>query len=418
MANIQEYRNKSGELVSFKIRVGNGYGIDGKQRRQILTWKVPFGMSEKQAYKAVQTAAVEFEEQVKNGLAGSQRSLKLADFIPLYLKTKQGALSPRIHFEYTRQINDCILPALGHIKLSELRPAHIQEFVNQLENMPKRKRNGDIDESGAKLSPASVRRKLTILQSILRTAVQLDIITENPADSKRLSLPKVPTPKIQIFTKQEMETMLSYLDNESLEFKVLIWLAIISGCRAGELVGLKFSDFDYNNGLMTIERSIYKLKNQPIAIKPPKDYETRTIRIPQDIIELIKQLQAEKRRLEYTLGTAWKGSDWLFTQINGEVMHPHTPGAQFSKFLKKYDLPHKKFHSLRHSSATFLLFGGLDIKAVQNRLGHADITTTQKYLHVVAEADEQAANILQNMFITRKETMQEQAENNAIQNIG
>lgn len=418
MANIKEYRDKDGNLISFRIRVSDGLGYDGKQRFKTMTFKVPFGLSEKQAIKAATSAAIEFEEQVKCGLAGSQRSLKLADFIPLYLKTKQGSLSPRIHFEYSRQINDYILPALGHIKLSELRPAHIQEFVNMLENTPKRKRSGQIDESGEKLSPATVRRRLTVLQSILRTAVQLDIIKENPADSKRLSLPKVLAPKIEVFSKQEMEKMLSCLIDESIQFQTLIWLAIITGCRAGELTALKFSDFDYNNCQVTIERSLYKIKGEPISIKPPKDYETRTIRLPNEIIELVKQLQADKRKQEYKLGTAWKGTDWLFTQIDGTVMHPHTAGAQFSKFLKKYDLPHKKFHSLRHSSATFLLFGGLDVQAVKSRLGHADISTTAKYLHVVAEADEQAANILQNMFITRKETQQEQTEDNAIQNIG
>lgn len=419
MADIKANRNSDGKLISFRIRVGDGYGIDGKQRRKTMTWKVPHGMTEKQAIKAAQTAAVEFEEQVKNGLAGSQRGLKLCDFIPMYLEVKKGSLSPRIHAEYERQINDCILPMLGHIKISELRPAHVQEFVNQLQNVPKRRRTGEIDGDGKnRLAPATIRRRLTILQSILGTAVKLDLIAENPADSKRLTLPKVPTPKIEIFTKQEMETMLACLDDESLQFQVLIWIAVCSGCRAGEITGLKFTDFDYDTCQMTVERSIYKLKGQPIAIKPPKDYETRTIKLPKEVIDLVKQLQAEKRREQFALGTAWNGSDWLFTQIDGTVMHPHTAGSQFNKFLEKHNLPHKKFHSLRHSSATFLLFGGLDIKAVQNRLGHADISTTQKYLHVVQEADEQAVNILQGMFITHNKRSEEQAEDKPKQHIG
>lgn len=416
MANLQANTGKDGKIISYRIRVSDGCGVDGKQRFKTFTWKVPHGMTEKQAAKAVQAAAVEFEEQVKNGLAGSQRGLKLCDFVPMYLEVKKGALSPRIHAEYERSINDFILPTLGHIKLSELRPAHIQEFVNQLQNVPKRRRTGEIDGDN-KLSPATIRRRLTILQSILGTAVKLGIIAENPADSKRLTLPKVPTPKIEIFTKQEMEKMLSCLGDESLQFQTLIWIAVCSGCRAGEITGLKFSDFDYDTCQMTVERSIYKLKGQPISIKPPKDYETRTIKLPAEVIDLVKQLQAEKRHEQLRLGTAWESDNWLFTQIYGSVMHPHTAGAQFGKFLEKHGLPHKKFHSLRHSSATFLLFGGLDIKAVQNRLGHADISTTQKYLHVVQEADEQAANILQGMFITHKKRSEEQAEGNIKQHI-
>ena len=418
MANIKENRNKDGQLISFRFRVSDGYGVDGKQRFQSMTWKVPHGMTEKQAVKAAEKAAMEFEDQVQNGLAGSQRSLKLADFVPMYLDIKKGSLSPRIHFEYERTLNDVILPALGHIKLSELRSAHVQAFVNQLQGDVRRKKDGTIDENNPKLSPATIRRKLTVLQSVLTQAVKLGLISQNPADSKRLTLPKVTTPKIEIFSKQAAAKMLECLEDEPLQFQVLIQLAIMSGCRCGELCALKFSDFDYETCKLTVERSAYKLKGQPIAIKPPKDYEVRTITLNPHCIELVKLLQAEKRREAQRLGTAWKGSDWVFTQADGEIINPQTPTVQFSKFLARHGLEHKKFHALRHSSATLLLYGGANIKTVQQRLGHADIVTTNKYLHAVQEADEQAANILQDMFITQKKRSDEQAEPQNIQKIG
>lgn len=418
MANIKENRNKDGQLISFRFRVSDGYGVDGKQRFQSMTWKVPHGMTEKQAVKAAEKAAMEFEDQVQNGLAGSQRSLKLADFVPMYLDIKKGSLSPRIHFEYERTLNDVILPALGHIKLSELRSAHVQAFVNQLQGDVRRKKDGTIDENNPKLSPATIRRKLTVLQSVLTQAVKLGLISQNPADSKRLTLPKVTTPKIEIFSKQAAARMLECLEDEPLQFQVLVQLAIMSGCRCGELCALKFSDFDYETCKMTVERSAYKLKGQPIAIKPPKDYEVRTITLNPHCIELVKLLQAEKRREAQRLGTAWKDSEWVFTQANGEIINPQTPTVQFSKFLARHGLEHKKFHALRHSSATLLLYGGANIKTVQQRLGHADIVTTNKYLHAVQEADEQAANILQDMFITQKKRPEEQAEPNNIQKIG
>lgn len=418
MANIKENRNKDGQLISFRFRVSDGYGVDGKQRFQSMTWKVPHGMTEKQAVKAAEKVAMEFEDQVQNGLAGSQRSLKLADFVPMYLDIKKGSLSPRIHFEYERTFNDVILPALGHIKLSELRSAHVQAFVNQLQGDVRRKKDGTIDENNPKLSPATIRRKLTVLQSVLTQAVKLGLISQNPADSKRLTLPKVTTPKIEIFSKQAAAKMLECLEDEPLQFQVLIQLAIMSGCRCGELCALKFSDFDYETCKLTVERSAYKLKGQPIAIKPPKDYEVRTITLNPHCIELVKLLQAEKRREAQRLGTAWKGSDWVFTQADGEIINPQTPTVQFSKFLARHGLEHKKFHALRHSSATLLLYGGANIKTVQQRLGHADIVTTNKYLHAVQEADEQAANILQDMFITQKKRPEEQAEPNNIQKIG
>lgn len=418
MANITENKDKSGVVISYRIRVSDGCGVDGKQRFKTLTWKVPHDMTEKQAAKEAEKIALQFEDEVKNGLAGSQRGLKLADFVPMYLNIKKGALSPRIHVEYEKALKDVIIPALGHIKLSELRPAHVQQFVNELQGDVRRKKDGSLDTKNTKISPATIRRKLTVLQSLLTQAVKLGLISQNPADSKRLTLPKVPTHKIEIFSKQAAATMLECLEDEPLQFQVLIQLAIMSGCRAGELCALKFSDFDYDTCKMTVERSAYKLTGQPIAIKPPKDYEVRTITLNPHCIELVKLLQAEKRREAQRLGTYWKDGEWLFTQVDGEIMHPHTPTAQFRKFLAKHGLPHKKFHALRHSSATLLLYGGANIKTVQQRLGHADIVTTNKYLHAVQEADEQAANILQDMFITQKKKPSEQEERHNIQQTG
>lgn len=418
MANLQANKDKDGKIISYRIRVSDGCGVDGKQRFKTTTWKVPHGMTDKQAAKEAEKIAIQFEDEVKNGLAGSQRNLKLADFVPMYLEVKKGSLSPRIHVEYEKTLNKVIIPALGHIKLSELRPAHVQAFVNQLQGDVRRKKDGSLDVENTKISPATIRRKLTVLQSVLTQAVKLGLISQNPADSKRLTLPKVTTPKIEIFSKQAAAKMLECLEDEPLQFQVLVQLAIMSGCRAGELCALKFSDFDYDTCKMTVERSAYKITGQPIAIKPPKDYEVRTITLNPHCIELVKLLQAEKRREAQRLGTYWKGGEWLFAQADGEIMHPHTPTAKFRKFLAKHNLPHKKFHALRHSSATLLLYGGANIKTVQQRLGHADIVTTNKYLHAVQEADEQAANILQDMFITHKKRSEEQAEQHDIQKIG
>lgn len=87
-------------------------------------------------------------------------------------------------------------------------------------------------------------------------------------------------------------------------------------------------------------------------------------------------------------------------------MYPQTSTKQFSKFLEKNGLKHRKFHSLRHTSATLLLYGGINLKQVQERLGHGDISTINKYLHHLVEADEASANVLQDMLITHTKTEQ------------
>ena len=91
-------------------------------------------------------------------------------------------------------------------------------------------------------------------------------------------------------------------------------------------------------------------------------------------------------------------TEWLFTKWNGEIMNLQTPTKQFRLFLKKHGLKHRKLHALRHTSATLLLYGGINIRQVQSRLGHSELETTQKYLHCLSEADVEAVNVLTNML--------------------
>ena len=249
-----------------------------------------------------------------------------------------------------------------------------------------------------KLSATTIRRYLCVLQSIFRLAVKLDIIAVNPTSGAKLTLPKKVTPKIEIFTKAEAGEMLECLQTEPLQFQTFIQLAIITGARRGELVALKFSDFDYERCEVTISRAVIKVDGSGYQIKPPKDYEVRTVTVNEHCIELVKQLQAEQERERERLGSKWAGDEWLFTKWNGEIMNVQTPTRQFSKFLERHGLKHRKLHSLRHTSATLLLYGGINIRQVQSRLGHSELETTQKYLHHLSEADVEAANVLTNML--------------------
>lgn len=296
MANITPRKNKNGEIISYRIRVSRGYDSKGtKLKPYEMTWKPAPGMTKKQIEKELNRQAVTFEENCKNGRIGNQ-NLKLADFCPMYLEIKQDILAPRIWHDYKREINTLIIPMLGHIKLSELKSVHIQQFIQYLQGDVRRKKDGTIDEDNPKLSTATIKRKLTVLQSILRQAVKLDIIPSNPADASKLTLPKVVAPKIEIFSKQEAAEMLSCLEKEELQFQVLIQLAIMTGARCGELIALKFTDIDYIHNKITIERSAYKLPKHPIMTKPPKDYEIRTVSVNSYCIELIKLLQADKEK--------------------------------------------------------------------------------------------------------------------------
>lgn len=411
MANITPRRDKNGNITSYTIRVYHGYDSSGKRLKPFTTsYKPPKGLTAKQAEKEAARFASDFEDECLHyGEANS--SMRLADFVPKYLEIAKSTISPATYEFYKLKIDSLIIPALGHLKLKDINPSHIQKFINQLASAPKEKRSGVPVESGETLSPSTVRRYLTVLQSIFKLAVKLGLISDSPAKVERLTLPKAQAPKIEIFTKQEAAQMLEALENEDLQFQTLIQLAIFTGARRGELCALKFSDIDFEQQKITIERAAYKIKGQPLATKPPKDYETRTVTINDSCIELLKLLKAEKIETAQRLGSQWIEGNWIFTQWNGEMMNPMTPTKQFSKFLAKNGLKHRKFHSLRHTSATLLLYAGVNIKQVQGRLGHGDIETTNKYLHLIEEADVEAANKLDIMLLPKKRTAPENSEN-------
>ncbi len=385
MASIIKRKN------SFFISVSCGYDQNGRQIRRTMTYKPEPNMTEKQIQKEVQRQAVLFEEQVRNGQVSTDGRLKLADFVPMYLETAKQKLSPYVYERYTHILNIGIIPALGHMKLRDIRPVHIQRFIDDLS-----KRETHLDGKPGRLSPSTVRRYYTMVCSLMKSAYRLGLIGVNPAERERITLPKLDEEQTEIFTENELDDMLKALENEPLMFRVLIHTALNTGCRRGELMGLKWSDIDFATGVLTVSRSNYKLTgDSEIRSKSTKTGRSRTLILPPYCLRMLRRYRAEQDGWRLTLGDAWHGDDWIFIQADGKPMYPTTPTQWFAKFLKRNGLPHRKFHALRHTSATLLLSNGTNIKNVATRLGHTQLKTTNRYVHAVEQAERQAANTLE-----------------------
>ena len=369
---------------AYRITVSCGYDRKGRQIRKTKTYHPLPGMTEHQTEKEVMRAAMIFEAAVKCGEYSDYGHIRLADFCPQYLAIAATNLSPVTYTYYEGIIAQYIIPALGHFRLSDIRPFHVQMFVQHLQSAGRRKEL---------LSAASVRRYFTVLQSILGRAYKLGLIQNNPADTQRIELPAMDPTSTDIFTRQETLQILEYLQKEPLQFQLLIHLAILTGCRRGELMALTWEDIDTDAGIVTISKSSYRLRGQEVETKQPKTTGSiRKVSIPQycgDMLEAYRGYMREK-------GIS---SHWIFCDEVGKPIPPQRASKQFSLFLERNGLPHRKFHALRHTSATLLLLHGTNIKTVSARLGHHQLSTTNRYVHTFLDADMDAANLLSDLLI-------------------
>lgn len=378
---------------TYKITVSCGYDINGKQIRRHTTWKPASGMTKKQIEKELDRQTVLFEEKVTSGEFLQDGNIKLGDFCNQYLEilSTSESVAPTTVAMHKRAIQHYILPALGHIKMKDLKPIHVQKFIQEISKELPNTSTRNRDQPTMKLKPATIKRYYVVLQSILSRACKLGVISTNPATSSKIDLPQQGQAEIEIFTKEEASKMLSCLNNEPLIYQALIHLAIVTGARKGELIALTWDNIDLKTGTIIIKQSNYKLTGEEIKTKTTKSGKIRSVSIPPYCVSLLKDYRVHQMQEQIKAGDQWNDENWVFTQWNGKPMHVNTPSHWFSKFLAKYDLPHRKFHALRHTSATLLLANGTNIKTVSSRLGHSQLSTTNIYLHSIEEADRAAS---------------------------
>ena len=383
---------------NYRIVVSCGFDVNGKRIKRSMTWKPDRKYTDKQLEKALNKVAVEFEAQVMNGEAATSGKLRLVDFLPQYYDNVRNTLAETTMVNYQRIIERFIIPALGHMKLKDIQPIHVQKFVNALSTGDYRQDG----KSGKPYAPATVRRYYVVLQSIMHNAYRLQLIGKNPTDGDIITLPALGQQTTEIYNKQELAEMLEALDEENTMLRCLIYLAIATGCRRGELVALEWKDIDFDSGIVTVSKSAYQKKGEGTKIKDTKNHKIRTVQIPEVCLSLLTQWKKEQFERRLQLGSAWNGADWIFIQSDGSIIYATSPTLIFSDFLKKHDLPHKKFHALRHTSATLALSNGINIKAVGARLGHSQLKTTDRYLHALEETERQAANVFGDILTTQK----------------
>ena len=386
---------------TYLVRVSCGVDSNGKQIARSKTFKpskpnLPYSKLNRE----LEAFVAAFEQEIEN--EGPTRAVRpdkitFADFCVQYLDVKKNSLSPQTYNFYTKVIDEELMPMFARLKMKDLRTYHIQQFVQYLATEKKR-----LDGREGGIAASTVKRYTTVLRSIVTMAYKLEYIEDDIGRSRRIEFPKEETKEVEAFTLEEVGDILKALESEPWHIRAVIEVALFTGCRRGEIVGLKWSDIDFENQRISVKRSIYKLSDGKAREKEPKSKcSIRTISIPERLCKTLTEYRLQQNRHIAYLGDGWRNLDYVFTEEDGYVMNPHTPTKQFDHFLKRHGIRHLKFHGLRHTSATMLLANGCDIKTVSSRLGHADISTTNIYVHALESTDRMAAQTFDN-FLKKK----------------
>ena len=384
MANITPKSNGT-----YLIRISCGTDAAGEQISKSRVFKPSKpNLSYNKLNLEMEAFIKEFEEEIAlYGVGGRPDKIRFAEFTEKYLEIKKPQLSPVTYAFYAQVVRDMLIPMFGKLRLRDIRTYHIQQFIQYL--YVQRPRG---DGAEGHIAPATIKRYTTVLRSIMTLAYKMEYIDEDISISRRIEFPKMETPEEEAFTMEEVTQILEAADTEPLNIKLLVELALFTGLRRGEMVGLKWEDIDFDNKTLSVKRSIYKPKDGKAQEKPPKSRNSiRTMAIPERLIDTLQEYRDHQACHASFLGKAWHDLGYIFTEEDGLVMNPHTPTKQFTKFLKRHNIRHLKLHGMRHTSATLLLANGCDIKTVSARLGHADLETTNIYLHALESVDRQAA---------------------------
>ena len=385
MANITPKSNGT-----YLIRISCGSDEAGKPITKSRVFKPSKpNLSYPKLNKEIDAFVKAFEEEIEQfGLQERPDRIRFAAFCETYLEIKKSTLAPTTFPFYESVVREMLIPMFGTLRMRDIRTHHIQQFIQYLYNDRPR---GDGAEGH--IAPATVKRYTTVLRSILTLAYKMEYIAEDVGVSRRIEFPKADTPEVEAFTMEEVTDILQAAESEPLQIRALVEVALFTGLRRGEIVGLKWDDVDLDKRMLSVKRSIYKPKDQKALEKAPKSKcSIRTIAIPERLCDTLRAHKEHQDHHASFMGHAWQNLGYIFTEEDGYVMNPHTPTKQFSKFLKRHNIRHLKFHGLRHTSATMLLANGCDIKTVSVRLGHSDIETTNIYVHALESVDRRAAS--------------------------
>lgn len=460
MASIKKIEGKTGP--SYKITVTCGRDSKGKQIRHYKTWTPDHPMTARQMDKAVQKVAFEFEQQIEQGFLTDNRQTfeQYAKYF-IDLQTQAGCAENTL--EMYRYSMNRLVPLIGHMKIRDIRPQHLNELNKELakEGVRKEPRSAQAkvdlrplvyrkfssqrafaDTAGlnksvvcvccqgkrvyletakkvaaaldadvqqlfkiitpdAPLSGNTLSRYHSFITSVLRQAEREMLIPYNPG--LKVAPPKIEKKEPNYFQPETVARIMEALEDEPLRWKTMIHLFIVTGCRRGEILGLKWSKVNFEQKRILIDTSISFFSGRGMIEGGTKTRRTRYVTIPDETVALLRKHRSAQTEVRLQAGGQWYDGDFVFTAPNGQPVFPTSLSGWLKSFSKRHGLPHINPHSFRHTAASIMISEGIDVVTVSKMLGHANTSITMDvYSHAIEEAERRASECIADVMLRRK----------------
>jgi integrase len=360
--------------------------ITGK-RRQL--WR-----SVKGTKREAEALLVQLLHQRDTGVEQLPGRLTVGEYLERWLEDYARInTAPRTFETYQGIVHTHLVPALGSVALSKLRPQHIQNYYSRALTV-----RGTV--STKRLSNRSVLHHHRVLREALGHAVRWQILARNPADA--VEPPRVQRQELPVPSSDALDRLLS--EAQSTPFFALIHLALMTGLRQGELLGLRWTDVDLEQRMLAVNQTLQWIKGTGFTFQPPKTHRSRRpVVLSENTLQILRQHRQRQLEERLKLGPDYHDFRLVFCQADGGPLDPSNFRRAWRRILKDANVGHVRFHDLRHAHATQLLMAGIHPKVVSERLGHSSISMTMDtYSHVLPALQAEAVEQLDRWLADRR----------------
>lgn len=343
----------------------------------------------KQKYYTIRGSKKEAEKflteklrELDTGLLISTNKIRFDDYLDYWKDKTFENLEITTKEGYVQKIDKHIKPYLGNIYIEDLKPLHLQNFYEE------KLKNGRIDKKGG-LSPRTVLALHRIIHSALQQAVKWQLIIRNVAEA--VEPPKAKKYKAKYLTDKQTEELINKAKGTDIYIPIMI--AIYTGARRGEVLGLNWNNVNLEKGIIKIVDNLCTTKSGLIVKEPKTGSGVRTIAISKTLVDILKRYKVKQIENKIKLGRLYQENNMVCCYEDGRLFNPKRFSAKFHELLERNSLPIVRFHDLRHSHASLLVKLGIKPKVISERLGHSNIAITMDlYSHLYEEADMEVAN--------------------------